>query len=216
MKYSEIIKNVNIYGLEESIRGAKFSMATDVDKLNCELTPGIRKLGMTAPGEGHDQWETGIIVQFDLEFTIKAWTEAERYAFFNFVSSESTMHRITRFDLGKAYIKYVDPRAIAIMRELINTYNQVEEEIKHPDLKIIGTKEWDDMREEQNERYLQILYTNPAGMKLTARMTTNYRQLKTIYGQRRNHRLPEWQAFCDWIETLPHSELITRKEVPNG
>jgi hypothetical protein len=34
-------------------------------------------------------------------------------------------------------------------------------------------------------------------------MTTNYQQLKTIYQQRRNHRLPEWQVFCDWVETLP-------------
>ena len=48
----------------------------------------------------------------------------------------------------------------------------------------------------------------PMGLHLTARMTTNYRQLKTIYKQRRTHTLPEWQAFCDWIETLPYSELI--------
>ena len=39
-------------------------------------------------------------------------------------------------------------------------------------------------------------------------MTTNYRQLKTIYRQRKNHALPEWKAFCKWIETLPWSELI--------
>jgi hypothetical protein len=40
-------------------------------------------------------------------------------------------------------------------------------------------------------------------------MTTNYRQLKTIYSQRKTHRLPEWKEFCAWIETLPYSELIT-------
>ena len=45
-------------------------------------------------------------------------------------------------------------------------------------------------------------------IRLTASMTTNYRQLKTIYAQRRHHRLPEWQAFCDWIETLPYANLI--------
>ena len=52
----------------------------------------------------------------------------------------------------------------------------------------------------------------PSGMELTARMTTNYRQLKTIYRQRKDHRLPEWREFCRWLETLPHSEWITRKE----
>ena len=66
--------------------------------------------------------------------------------------------------------------------------------------------------EAQQKRYLEILYSNPVGFKLTAGMTTNYRQLKTIYSQRRNHRLPEWQAFCDWIETLPHSEFIIGKK----
>ena len=60
--------------------------------------------------------------------------------------------------------------------------------------------------------YLEILYNNPAGFRLTAGMTTNYRQLKTIYAQRKNHRLPEWREFCKWIQTLPHSELIIGKD----
>jgi hypothetical protein len=53
------------------------------------------------------------------------------------------------------------------------------------------------------DNYLNLLYNIPVGFRLTAGMTTNYRQLKTIYQQRRNHRLPEWQEFCDWVETLP-------------
>jgi hypothetical protein len=40
-------------------------------------------------------------------------------------------------------------------------------------------------------------------------MTTNYRQLKTIYHQRKNHRLPEWLDFCDWVRGLPYSYFIT-------
>ena len=105
------------------------------------------------------------------------------------------MHRITKFDLDKAYISYVDPRMIEIMKEKVNEYNRLLSEDKtNPVLK---------------EKYLEILYSNPAGFRLTAKMTTNYRQLKTIYKQRRNHRLPEWQAFCDWVLTLPHAELIT-------
>ena len=61
------------------------------------------------------------------------------------------------------------------------------------------------------EDYLRLLYNIPTGFELTARMTTNYRQLKTIYLQRRNHRLPDWHVVCDFIESLPHSELITGK-----
>lgn len=197
-----IISNVNIYGLEESIRGAKFPMSVDISKLNSELTPGIEKLAMSNTGEGHDQWLTGIIVQFDLNFTIKAWTEAERYHFLDFVSSQSTMHRITRFNLDNTYIKYVDPRIIEIMKEKVAEYNALVTRAEEGD---------NSVKDEMTQKYLEILYNNPCGFKLTARMTTNYRQLKTIYKQRKNHRLPEWREFCEWIETLPHSNLITGK-----
>ena len=49
-------------------------------------------------------------------------------------------------------------------------------------------------------------------MLLTQGIVTNYLQLKTIYNQRKNHRLPEWRLFCDWIKTLPYSEWITGNE----
>lgn len=195
-----IVNNVNVYGLEESIRGAKFPMSVDVDKLNSELTRGIKNLAISNSGEGHDQWLTGVIVQFDLTFTVKAWTEAERYHFFDFVSSQSTMHRITRFDLDKAYIEYVDQRIIEIMKEKVEEYNKLLERMEEGD---------DPVKDEMTHKYLEILYNNPCGFKLTARMTTNYRQLKGIYKQRKTHRLPEWREFCEWIETLPHSDLIT-------
>lgn len=197
MDYRQIISNDKVYGLENSIKRAKYPMSTDTSTLNTDLTDGIKKLAQSGRGEGHDQWLTGVVVQFDLTLTVKCWTEAERYHFLDFISSQSTMHRITRFDLDKAYIEYVDPRIVEIMKEKVALYNEMcaaevrdEEAIK--------------------EQYLRVLYSNPCGFKLTAGMTTNYRQLKTIYNQRKMHRLPEWRAFCEWIHTLPMSELITR------
>lgn len=77
------------------------------------------------------------------------------------------------------------------MKDLVDDYNNSTEE-------------------EKKEKYLKVLYSNPCGMKLTAGMTTNYRQLKTIYKQRKNHKLPEWRIFCKQIEELPHSEWITK------
>lgn len=185
-----LIDNVKVYGLENSIKASKYPMSVDLSKLNSELTPTVIKLAQSQKGEGHDNWLNGIIVQFDLTFTIKAWTEMERYHFIDFVSSQSTMHRITKFNLDEAYIEYTDSRMIEIMKEKVTDYNA------NP----------------TPDKYLEILYSNPCGMKLTARMTTNYRQLKTIYSQRKNHRLREWHSFCDWIETLPYSELITGGE----
>ena len=192
------INNVKVFGLEDSIRGAKFPMSTDLDCVTEELTPGIKKLAMSPKGEGHDNWLNGVIVQFDLTATNKFWVEMERYHFIDFVSSQSTMHRITQFDLDEVYNEYVDPRIIEIMREKQLQYKN-ENLSEH----------------ERKQLYYELLYSNPAGFKLTARMTTNYRQLKTIYSQRLNHRLKEWNDFCAWIETLPESYLITGKESNN-
>ena len=191
MDYSEIISNVKVYDLKESVKASKYPMSIDTELVNDEITDRVRILAQSGKGEGHDQFMTGIRVAFDLTFTIKAWTEAERYRFLEFVSSQSTMHRISKFDLNKQYCEYVDPRIISIMEELKDAYNQSQDP----------------------EDYLRLLYSNPCGFKLTARMTTNYRALKTIYSQRKNHRLPEWRAFCSWVKTLPHSkELITFDE----
>lgn len=182
------IDNVKVYGLEDSIRASKFPMSVDVTKANSEITDTARKLASVPTGTGHDNFLKGIVVQFDLTMTPKMSVEMERYHFIDFVSSQSTMHRITKFNLDEAYIEYTDKRVIEIMKEKVAEYNALEDK---------GT-------EEAKKKYLEILYTNPCGMYLTARMTTNYQQLKTIYQQRRTHRLPEWQTFCDWVETLPH------------
>lgn len=197
-----VVSNVKVYGLEESIKRAKYPMSIDINKLNSDLTNGIKSLSNSNRGEGHDQWLTGVIVQFDLTFTIKAWTEAERYHFLDFVSSQSTMHRIARFDLDKQYIEYVDPRIVEIMKEKVKDYNKyildIESSLVPQDIETTNR-----IAEEKKHKYLEILYSNPCGFQLTAGMTTNYRQLKTIYAQRKNHRLPEWREFCVWIETLP-------------
>ena len=190
-----VISNVKVYGLAESIKRAKYPMSTDVGSLNSELTNGIKFLANSKKGEGHDQWLTGVIVQFDLTFTVKAWTEAERYHFLDFVSSQSTMHRITKFNLNEAYNEYVDYRIVEIMKEKVERYNRLVAMTPDVDL--------EEYNQEIRDAYLEILYSNPCGFKLTAGMTTNYRQLKTIYSQRKNHRLPEWREFCAWVETLP-------------
>jgi len=193
----EIVTNVRIYGLEESVEGAKFSMAVDIDKITPEVTRGMQHLAMSEIGSGHDQFLTGITVQFDLNCSNKMWVEAERYRFLYFVSSQSTMHRITSFNVREQYNEYVNPAVIDLMEKLVREYNELQK---------IDTDS-----EILKQKYLEILYTNPAGFCLAARMTTNYRQLKTIYKQRKDHRLPEWRAFCKWCETLPHAEWITGK-----
>ena len=121
------ITNVNVYGLEESIKASKYPMAVDATKCTEEITDTVKKLGSSNKGEGHDQFLTGITVQFDLTCSNKMWVEAERYRFLYFVSSQSTMHRITKFNLNSCYNEYVDARIINIMKDKVQEYNRLIE-----------------------------------------------------------------------------------------
>lgn len=150
-----------------------------------------------AQGGGHDQFLTGINVSFDLTFSNKAWVEAERYTFLNFVSSMSTMHRVAFFKIGQCCNEYTSSAAIEEAERLQRMYDSID-----------PTRE----PERKKSAYLELLYNIPSGFELMAGMTTNYRCLKNIYAQRRTHRLPDWHVFCDFIESLPLADyLITGK-----
>lgn len=184
--YNDIVKSVRVYGLNESVKASKYPMAVDTEQCTDEITDRTLSLATCERGTGHDNFLKGIIVQFDLTFSIKAWVEAERYHWFDFVSSQSTMHRISALDIDKQCNEYVTENTKREVQRLKDIYNA----------------------DKTPENYLNLLYNVPVGFRLTARMTTNYQQLKTICGQRKTHRLPEWREFCKWVETLPHAEFI--------
>ena len=199
------IDNVRVYGLEESIRTAKYPKAVDLNRLTADLTTGIKACLSCPTGQGHDNALKGIIVQFDLTFSQNAFEQLQRYHFIDFVSSQSKMHKITKFTLRQQCNRYVDSRIIDIVQGMIDEYNRLAA--------IPGDNPR--RKEEMEHLYLRILYNIPCGFELTAGMTTNYQQLKTIYQQRRHHRLPDWQVFCDWCETLPRFMELTQKEENN-
>ena len=179
------VSNWKVYDIYESIVASGYPMSTDVESTTASIKRAVSLAN--ASGGGHNQFLSGILVAFDLTCSNKMWVELERYRFITFVSSQSTMHRIAKFDLQQSYNEYVDKRIIDIMEELKKNYE----------------------KDPTPENYLRLLYNNPSGFELTARLTTNYRCLRNVYEQRRNHRLPEWREFCKWIEELPMTkELI--------
>lgn len=219
-----VVHNAKVYGLADAVRRSKYPMAIDPTQPSSFITPTTRRLATSPAGSAHDHWLCGANVQFDLNFTNKAWVEAERYHWLDIVSSQSTMHRICKMNLGDpgAFSLYTDNRIIAILQELVAEYNAAQQAILDYNTMIDTTpfaerpdgweKHLADLRESAKHLYLRVLYSVPSGLRLTAGMTTNYLQLKTIYNQRKDHRLPEWREFCYWIESLPLSELITGKE----
>ena len=181
------VTNWKVYDLEESIVASGYPMRTELverkpdekDMARCN-----KLIKACEDNNAHGQFMSGLLVAFDLTCSNKMWVEMERYKFMTFVSSQSTMHRIAKFDLEKSYNEYVDPRIVVVMQNLKETYEL------NP----------------TPENYLRLLYSNPAGFELTARLTTNYRCLRNIYKQRKSHRLPEWREFCKWLETLPYAK----------
>lgn len=185
------VENVTITNLEGAIRASKFPMAVDVNKCNSEITPTVLKLGHAPRGSAHDNYLNGVIAVFDLTLTNKAWVEFERYHFAEIVSSQSTMHRVVRIAETDCFNKYVTDNTKAEVQRLVDTYNKTQDK----------------------EDYLTLLYNIPSGIELTAQIVTNYGQLKTMYNQRHNHRLPEWREFCEWIIELPYFKELCFKEV---
>ena len=181
------ITNYNVYNLENAIKASKYPMSADVDKLNSDVTDTVKKLGSQPRGSAHDNLLHGILVSFDLTCSNKMWVEFERYHFADIVSSQSTMHKITNLLKEDAFNEYVTDVSKHAVYMCLRDY------IENP------TK----------DNYLRLLYNVPSGIELTAHIVTNYGQLKTMWYQRHDHRLPEWRKFCDWVLTLPKFSELT-------
>ena len=133
------IDNVKVYDLEESIKASKYPMSVDTYSCNKDITNTVLNLGTSKKGEGHDQFLTGIRVAFDLTFSNKAWVEMERYRFVEFVSSQSTMHRVSKFDISMQVNEYVTSNTIDEVNRLKDAY----------------------IKSQDKEDYLRLLYNLP-------------------------------------------------------
>lgn len=174
------ITNLQVYDMNNSIRASGYPMKSYLDVkdqysfLDEKDWRRAVSLASRESSEGHDNFLSGIVVSFDLTCSVKMWTEFERYHFAQIVSSQSTMHRLAKMELDTAFLPYTDPVIVNRLKVLQKQYTE----------------------EPNDTNYLILLYSCPTGLNLTARVTTNYRQLKTMIKQRYNHKLPEWRAFC--------------------
>jgi len=191
------VDNVRIYGIEESIIASGYPMQTETFNMNeinlkdKDLKRAMH-LGNAVAGSGHDCFTKGITVQFDLQVSEYIWRQLDRYHFIDYVSSQSKMHRILKLDIDKACNKYVLDNTKETLKNLIDTYNRETNDL--------GKK----------ELFNHIIANTPSGIMLTARMTTNYLQLKSIVNQRSNHKMQEWRLLCDYFKTLPMFDMVCK------
>ncbi|MGL6130157.1 MAG: hypothetical protein ACRCZ9_00910 [Fusobacteriaceae bacterium] len=205
------IFNDKVYGLEESLVASGYPMIADpIEEWASEIGlvekdyTRMTKLGNAKTGSGHDSALKGIIVQFDVTYP-NYWTpQFQRYHFADIVSSNSKMHRLTKMDLNTVCNEYVDKTVIDNLKKWIDVFNGFEKEQKEV---MVDGKVYT-----KYEIYMKIISNCPMGLEQTMRVTTSYLQLKTIYLQRRHHKLKEdWGNFCDWCLTLPHFEEFCLK-----
>lgn len=198
------IENTQVYGLDKAIIASGNSYRTEMknndEKADEKDLKRAFTLGNTKPGEGHDQFLAGIVVEFDLYAPLYMWKQLQRYKFLDFVSSQSTMHTLTKFNIEDQCVESTDRLILKRYNELILNY--------------FAAKESKLYTKEDLETFWRVLVASlPCGFVLGSTLVTNYRSLKTMHLQRKNHRLKEWHEFCSWCETLPYfKELILNKE----
>lgn len=201
------ISNTRVYGLEESIIASGYPKKTEfiqdsIDETimselqtpyNSVLTDSnhfqrMIKLGSSPSNSGHGNALSGILVQCDVTYPQYWSMQFQRYHFAQIVSSQSKMHVLSTLDLSKQMNGYVSDAIIDAIIEIQKEYNS------NPTY----------------ENYMKLISSCPMGLELTMRISTNYLQLKTIYEQRKNHRLKEdWGEFCKWVENLPYFKELT-------
>lgn len=198
------IENTEVHGLKKSIIASGNAMRTEMDD-NMMWFDGNQEnhmkhfkrafnLGNTGTGEGHDNFLNGIIVQFDIYAPLYMWKQLQRYHFLDFISSQSTMHRLTKFKIESQCVEDTDEIILERYQDMLNEYNDWDE----------WYEKTEETQELKKKAWRRLIASLPCGFVLGATMTTNYRQLKTIYNQRKNHKLKEWHEFCKWCEELPY------------
>lgn len=201
------ISNVKVYDLEETLVASGNAMRTEpVETTQEEVEKGLKRMQRLVKASAnsnvhcHDNALTGIRVSFDIKYPQYWSLEFQRYHFADIVTSSSKMHRLCKMNIANACNKYVSIETIAQLEELVDRYNYAVE--RGADEDVIY------------DNFMKMISNCPMGLELFMRVSTNYKQLQTIYNQRKNHRLKEdWGAFCKMIEELPYfEELIKNTE----
>ena len=193
------ITNIKVYDLKESVIASGNAMRLEpVEYTDEEFNKGIERMkklvkaSKTTDVHCHDNALTGIRVSFDIKYPQYWSMEFQRYHFADIVTSSSKMHRLLKMDIDKACNQYVLDSTKETLKNLIDTYNRETNDL--------GKK----------ELFNHIIANTPSGLMLTARMTTNYLQLKSIVGQRSTHKLQEWRLLCDYFKTLPMFDMVCK------
>ena len=200
------IENIDAYGFETAIRGARNPKNSwhlmDSGYNNGEFEIGendydlLRRL--TIAGPEHRKWNRMVTVTMDITAPLYWWKEYDTYKVGTVANSCSTMHKIQakKFEMSDFSVEHLDRISLGTFKAVIDELNL--------DRKLFN--------ETKDKKYWwQMIQLLPTSYNQKRTVYLNYEVLGTIYHQRRHHKLDEWHVFCDTIKTLPYSEFITRE-----
>ncbi|HGS9246667.1 TPA: hypothetical protein ACMU5D_000928 [Clostridioides difficile] len=178
------VSNVCVYGIKESIISSGYPMQQqikDMREVNISEKDLQRacQLGKSKQGSGHDCFSKGIIVQMDLQWSEYMWRQWDRYHHNDYVSSQSKMHRLTKFNIDDMCNKYVVKNTINFLNELIYDYNNFQE-LKLTASDEVTLRNGENIRATKETLWKIIISNCPSGLMLTARVTLNYLQIKSM------------------------------------
>lgn len=222
------IKNTEVMGWEAAIRGMRnpmnswersdsgtkyyFDECEGADKGVYRYTLGPNDLDLMTrlrnAGTDHRKFMRMIAVYVDILAPLYWWKEFDTYKVGTVANSCSTMHKIaakpfTKDDFSYEHLGY----SCCTENELDNPMNALEQVI----IVLNGCR---DKYIATNNKFWwwQMIQLLPSSYNQKRTVMLNYEVLANIYKSRRNHKLDEWHTFCDWIKTLPYSELIARED----
>lgn len=172
------------------------------------LGPNDLKLMTTLRNAGtdHRKFMRMITVYLDITAPLYWWKEFDTYKVGTVANSCSTMHKIAdkEFTLEDFSYEHLENSWLVHLKETIKLLNDARDAYQwcNTDAK----KEW----------WWQLIQLLPSSYNQKRTIMLNYEVLANMYHARKNHKLDEWHTFCDWIDTLPYSELIAGEDIDNG
>lgn len=160
---------------------------------------------LSKAGTDHRKFMRMITVYLDILAPLYWWKEFDTYKVGTVANSCSTMHKIAdkEFTLEDFSYEHMNHTSLNILKEIIDLLNKYREDYLNPEAGKIGVKK---------DYWWQMIQLLPSSYNQRRTVMLNYEVLANIYKSRKGHKLDEWNSFCDWIESLPYSELITGKE----
>ena len=213
------IENTEVMGWEHAIRGMrnpKNSWGKSDSGQECPygkekccgecqqnfcIGPNDKQLMMALRNAGtdHRKFMRMITVYLDITAPLYWWKEFDTYKVGTVANSCSTMHKITakEFTLDDFSHEHLQDDSVAVLESVIHTLNIHREWFNN---KVLDDPKID---------WWQMIQLLPSSYNQKRTVMLNYEVLANIYKSRRHHKLDEWHTLCDWIESLPYSELIT-------